>query len=773
MSEQTAREKLSDLGNSHESNASTVKTIETVGHAASLALTGVAVAQGAYTAVSAAVTASTAAGGTAAAGATAGATCFMAPIAAGVGGALAGAWVANKIQADEMLLNAFNTPRQAQPGPEPAHITHKIAHNKSFLGAVGGLLAGIAIGALATAAIVATGGLAATVLIAGAAGFAGGFIGTAIAGAGAKAAHITGAISTGSPNVFFEGKAVARVTDLAACDKHPTPPQIAEGSETVSVNSLPLARIGHKTTCGAVVQEGCKTIFADSTTGVYGPIDADRTILEQSILSFAEVALSFSAIKFRSSKTGREIFGEPIDPSTGDYVSSWIDMEYPGAPTLPLTRTYPGKERVQGLLGTKWICNWSQRIVFDKDKPTAILEDADGQHLLFNLGNGPKFNARHLKAPYYQLTGDRQRACLFDTRNQQTIVFCPDDSDPLVGRLTSVQDRNGNRIDFVYEKGALTRVAHSDGIVFIVENTPQGYIESIRTAHDHKLLAQYAYDDSGAIADLHSLFAGEFHFTYTKEGWLNHWSDSGATSVDLRYDSKGRVIATSTPDGIYNDRFVYEPDEKKVRYIDAEGATTTMWFNEDDLLIKKKDPLGNITEHAYDGLERKLSTTDALGRVTAYDYDLYGNLVEETDWASRTVQYKYDPAGLPLQMRHPDGTSTFWEYDDCGNLIQSETPDGVAVRYEYDENGRLTSEIGPDGAVTQWEYDREGRLCAVVDALGQRTRIARDAWLRPQSITDPEGRETRFYYERSPDNPWENISRIVRPDGGILRLKAP
>ena len=62
-----------------------------------------------------------------------------------------------------------------------------------------------------------------------------------------------------------------------------------EGSKIISVNSLPLARKGHKITCSAVIQEGCKTITADKTTGQYGPINADMTVLEQSVVSSLEV----------------------------------------------------------------------------------------------------------------------------------------------------------------------------------------------------------------------------------------------------------------------------------------------------------------------------------------------------------------------------------------------------------------------------------------------------------------------------------------------------
>jgi RHS repeat-associated protein len=550
------------------------------------------------------------------------------------------------------------------------------------------------------------------------------------------------------------------------------PPEIVEGSETISVNGLPLARIGHKTTCGATIQGGCTTIFADSTTGQYGPIDSQMSVLEQSIVSIAEVALCFSAVRFRSSKLGKKIFGEPIDPSDGSYVDFRTDFEYPGILPLRLTRVYSGKDTVEGLLGSKWLCNWSQRLVYDAKESTVNLEDGDGEILQFALGKRIEFTARNLKAPHYHLTGTRLCARLFDTRSQQTLVFTTSEDSPDTGRLTAIEDRNGNRIDFIYNGSHLRCVMHSDGTTFIITTTAQGAIESIALDESGRLqpLVQYSYNAGGELAAVQGQFSGEFHYTYTREGWLNHWHDSGATSVDLDYDSQGRVKATRTPDGMYNDRFVYYPEEKKTEYFDATGGCTTHWFNDNDLLIREQDPLGNINSHEIDGLDRKLSTTDALGRKNSYSYDAYGNLTGETDWTGRATILAYDKQGLIIQIDYPDGTSSSWKYDDRGNLIEAKESDGSVYRFSYDDQGRLISETGPDGTASRFGYDRRGRLASLRNALGETTSYDQDRWGRLRELTDPVGHTTRYEYEQTPDNPRDNVTRIIHPDGGEERF---
>jgi RHS repeat-associated protein len=755
---QSVEEKIAAL-QGRGSNAETVNTIATAGHVASTVGSAATMGYGAFAAYGT--------GGIGAVG------CYAAPIAAGVAGVLAGATLANHLALDEKVLDLVGKPKMAQPGPQPAVVGCAIAHNHPFAGALGGLLAGIVVGALAglaVAAAVGTGGLLAPVLIAAAAGFGGGLAGAIVNGIGSKMATVSGKIITGSPDVFFEGKPVARVSDTVACDKHSPPPQIAEGSETIFINGLPLARIGHKITCSAVVQDGCKTIFADNTTAQYGPVDAEMSVVEQSIVSIAEVGLSVGAIRFRSTKLGKRIFGEPVDPSDGGYVDFRTDFEYPSVMPLAITRVYSGKERIEGLLGSKWICNWSQRLIFDPEKNTVNLEDGDGEILQFPLTSGRELNARHLKAPHYHLTGTRQQALLFDSRTQQTLVFNGSEESPHTAILTALEDRNGNRIDFTYSGNRLRRIDHSDGETFNVKSTPEGCIQSITREGEFIPLVRYTYDESGAMTDMESLFNGEFHYGYTEEGWLHHWRDSGATNVDLEYDGEGRVIATRTPDGMYNDRFIYHPDERKSEYIDATGARSTFWFNKSDLMIREQDPLGNVTEHEWDGLDRKLSTTDALGRVTCFHYDTFGLLTEESDWLGRTTAYKYDKKGLLTQIDHPDGGKSAWEYDERGNLISAMEPDGTTFHFSYDERGRLLSETSPDETTSRWVYDSRGRLSASIDPLGNRTAIEQDTWGRPYTVTDAAGHTTRYHYEMGPDNPRFDLSRVVRHDGGEERF---
>lgn len=73
-------------------------------------------------------------------------------------------------------------------------------------------------------------------------------------------------ITEGSPNVFINGKPVARVGDpfaVHSCKVHPPHiGHIASGSSNVFVNGKPVARVGDPVTCGGSIAQGSDNVSA-------------------------------------------------------------------------------------------------------------------------------------------------------------------------------------------------------------------------------------------------------------------------------------------------------------------------------------------------------------------------------------------------------------------------------------------------------------------------------------------------------------------------------
>ncbi|EPX4373235.1 RHS repeat-associated core domain-containing protein [Salmonella enterica] len=769
MTEKSAQEKLAEL-DQRDSNAETVENIATTGHVASVGITVVSMVGATAKVGLAAAAAKTCAAGIAKAVAG-----FGGPLVAGLAGGMLGGWLGTK--AGDWFMDTWGKDH-AVSGPTdiPACVGHHIVHNNSFLGAIGGLIGGLIVGIAVGALVVATGGAALGVLAAtvaaGAGGLAGGFVGGAAMAIGSRWASDTGEIHEGSPNVTFEGKAVARVTDPVICSDDPGEPlpQIAEGSKIISVNSLPLARKGHKITCSAVIQDGCKTITADKTTGQYGPINADMSVTEQSIVSGLEVLTALWGAKQLNRAANERIsqgFSDPVDAGTGEYLDYRTDFHWPHILPLTLKRAYTGRHTVSGFLGTRWLCNWSQYLEFDSDGQNVTYFDAEGLCPAYSTVQEP-YNCRNLLVPHYRLTGNRRRAVIFDEHTQQGYIFTPVSPGARRLRLSAIKDRNRNEIRFLYNGvGHLTNVEHSGGLRLRVMCGPEGLIYRVSDEADGSELVRYDYTHHGDewwLRDAQTRFNGTLHYTYTEQGWLNSWRDNGPTHFHLRYDDEGRVVATGTEEGLYNDTFRYFPAERKTEYTDATGAVTTLWFDETWLLIKQRDPLGRITEWGRDEYDHPVSIRQPGGRVTQIKRDYAGRILSETDADGRKREWQRDAFGQITAYRDHRTTAAY-RYNSEGNLVHREVND-QKWQYRYTEDGQIKEVIYPDGSREQWAYNAQGSLTAHTDAAGRTTHYAEDRWLRLTGVTDAEGRSTHWQYRPGESNPHEKVSAVIRADGG-------
>ncbi|KGQ43092.1 hypothetical protein JP28_10085 [Gallibacterium anatis] len=184
----------------------------------------------------------------------------------------------------------------------PAARVGDIINHTSFWSALAGAVVGACVTAgifaLASAAVAAvgiTGGLAAPIAAAVLGGVATwavsdgiekvtnavtNFINEAIGG------DPSGPIILGSPNVLVNNKplALAKLPLSVGCTHHSPPPQIAQGSETVSANGKPVARKGDKTECSATIAEGSPNVFFGSEQGTYVDMKPEFTGFQRALL---------------------------------------------------------------------------------------------------------------------------------------------------------------------------------------------------------------------------------------------------------------------------------------------------------------------------------------------------------------------------------------------------------------------------------------------------------------------------------------------------------
>jgi len=193
------------------------------------------------------------------------------------------------------------------------------------------------------------------------------------------------------------------------------------------------------------------------------------------------------------------------------------------------------------------------------------------------------------------------------------------------------------------------------------------------------------------------------------------------------YDERGRLTRVTHPDQTF-------------RFLDYDAHGN---------LILEMDENGTRTLHAYDVLNRRISTTVDLNRNGIPD--------------ARYTQVAHDASGFPVY--NGDIVTEVLHYNSLNLPVLERDARGILTLHEYDFIGRkIRTTVNPGGtvnerAVTSLEYQVAG-INGGKEAGGS---VFDSSSFKPVRVTDPRGQQTSFTY-----NPLHQLIREQRPDGNVI-----
>ncbi|AJQ96673.1 choice-of-anchor A family protein [Gynuella sunshinyii] len=345
------------------------------------------------------------------------------------------------------------------------------------------------------------------------------------------------------------------------------------------------------------------------------------------------------------------------------------------------------------------------------------------------------------------------------------------------GRITSITDPNGHRLDYRYDNNGNLTVSEDalDAQTTYVYNRSHGLLDLVDPLG--RTLIKNIYDDNGRLIaqedndgqriDFNHDIAGRESVVSDRNGHTTfyYYDDMGnvTTRIDAagetweyRYDEHGNQLSETDPLGNVTEA-TFDADNNQLTQTDALGNTITYAYNSRGQETEITDALGNVYKNTYDSIGNLLMVTDPLGNIAGNNINKKGLVSKTTDALKNVTEYTYDSDGNKLTETHilatattaTDGGSTgnagavtTYTYDDNGNVLTETNAAGNTTTYVYDARNRVIETHYADGSVSQNEYDLAGQLIATIDALGHRTEMDYDAYGR---VT-----ETRY-----PDGTWE------------------
>ncbi|QOJ91679.1 MULTISPECIES: RHS repeat-associated core domain-containing protein [Pseudomonas] len=684
---------------------------------------------------------------------------------------------------------------------EAARFGDEISHTS----ALGGFLIGAALGIalVATVAIATfTCGFGVALLAGLAAGIGGSLLTAAGEAIGSMFSSPSGTIITASPNVFINSRKAARVEkSIGACDKHPGPVQIAEGSTNVFINSVAAARKGDKLTCGATISGGSENVIIGGGTYRYLPVDDEvpewlRTTVDV-LMAIAGAAGGIAqlikagtqagmkavmpcALKFTAGFVAGEVasryvvepvarkaigglVGNPVDLTTGrKLIPDEIDFSLPGLMPIEWSRFYASDLTVDSVLGRGWVLPWEQSL---RRQGTFIyLTDNQGREVPFvTLQPGQRIYNPHEQVYLVCTEGGHY---ILQTLDNLFFYFgeVPDTNTEVP--LQRIENVLGHFLHFTRTPdGTLTDISATGGTrVHLHYDNPLGRLTDIKRVVNNEAvetLTQYRYDEHGQLSAVINRNGDTVRSFSYADGLMVTHSNALGLGCHYRWQTLGdkpRVVEHWTSDGEHY-HFRYDLDSR------------TSWAT---------DVLGRELEVQYNADHRVVASRDYGGERYAIELDEHGNMVGLTLPNGNRLQFKYDEFSRLLEETDPLGRKTTYEYHHLTTLVtQVSYPDGSTWRARYDDKGNLLAEFDALGQMTEYLNSDDGLPHTIIDATYKSKYLWWNTLAQVERYQDCSGKSTYYRYDERQhlvavtDALNQTTTLARKPDGEVLRISHP
>ena len=708
---------------------------------------------------------------------------------------------------------------------EAARVGDDIGHSGALAGMiagtiVGGLIAavgGILSGAMFIAGLGAS-CLGVGVLLVGASlavGYYTGELATAardsIADAGASSMTKKGVITSGSPNVFINGKPAALATDSTVDCSDDGSQQMAEGSKRVSINSQPASRIGDRTTCDAKVMTGSNNVIIGGDPQQTLPIQSevpewlykvsDLTLLFAGLIGgwggaagkvgalskllgkipginkLARIACRAGTLMTGVAAAG--IIARPVDIVSGQkFLSGDDELDFVLPSRLPVRwqRYWRSGNPGDSVLGRGWSLFWESRLEAYQDG--LVWRAPSGDYVAFpKVPKGLRAYCESEKNwlehhqddswSVYDVSGERWHYAPLkeDAPSLLQRISEPCGNDILFewnadNTLHALTDSAGQRVVCRYDRDRLLGAWLDDEICLVSYDYDEQRQLVCVTGRGGSVRRRFRWQDGlmSAQEDANGLLS---EYRWREIDGLPRvvgFRHSGGEQLTFEYDFDNGTRRATRDDGAQA-HWLVDDDDNVARFTDYDGRQTTFVYRDGELCDVIL-PGGAMRRSTWDKYGRMTSETDPAGRRTEYHWHRLTDRITRTVYPDGTSsQAIYDLRGRLLAETDPAGSTTAYRYpDDEENLPESITDAiGGVVRLVWNHQGLLTQRTDCSGSVTRFTYDRFGQLVASEDAEGN---ITRREWSRAgllSAVIHPDGsRESLVWNERGQLTGWRD-----------------
>lgn len=697
---------------------------------------------------------------------------------------------------------------------EAARLGDAIGHSGALSGMMAGTLVGAAVaaaGGVVSGVLLAT-GLAASCLGVGlvlvGAALALGWLSSELATSardsiavnGERRVRKRGLISSGSPNVFINGKPAALASlSQVQCDDDGHSMHMAEGAASVTINGQPASRINDRTSCDGRIIHGSANVLiggpAVKTAEITPEVPewlyqaSDLTLLFSGLLGGGGAAASTGALARALSKlpgisrlgrvlcragalmTGAAaagIIARPVDIVSGQkFLAGDDELDFVLPSRLPVRwqRYWRSGNPGDSVLGRGWNLFWETRLEHYGDG--LVWRSPCGDYVAFP--QVPRGRRTYCREEKYWLEHHHDDSwSLYDISGERwRFPPLPDGAPALPSCLT---EPCGNTIEFVWNiDNTLHTLSDSAGQRVVCRYQDQRLTGA--WLDDEICLVSYHYDEQRQLVTVNGRGGSVRRRFSWQDGLMSAHQDasglrceylwqeiaglprvvsfrhSAGEQLTIEYDFAAGTRRARRDDGT-TAHWLIDDDDNIARFTDFDGRQSTLIYDNDELcdIIL---PGGAIRRSRWDRYGRMIEETDPAGRRARYHWFRLTDRLSRSEYPDHTCeQSRYDLQGRLLSATDALNNTTTYHYPHEEETLPDCITDaaGGEVRLQWNRQGLLTQRSDCSGSVSHFGYDRFGQLVSSEDAEGHVTRRAWNDAGQLCEIIYPDGRCETFQW---------------------------
>ncbi|MBF0384827.1 MAG: hypothetical protein HQL27_03045, partial [Candidatus Omnitrophica bacterium] len=435
---------------------------------------------------------------------------------------------------------------------------------------------------------------------------------------------------------------------------------------------------------------------------------------------------------------------DPINIATGEMLASGVDISIPAiGPGLVLSRNYRSQSAFRGLFGYSWRSAYDINLTEDENGDIRVYEETGVLSFFKNAGG----------TGFYLNSEGNSSAMVKNANGSYTVT----DKHGLVtnysaeGRITSIVDRNGNALSYVYNPSVPdgTYIQDSTGRKITLNLNPDGTIhQAIDPAGK---ITTYAYDANGNLTNITNPLNKTVTYVYDDNHNITELWNLNGHKTYFRYDANDRCYM-NYQEGDLNKVTLDFQGNGVVAVTDALNKTTTYYFNDYGLETQRTDSLGGTVTTSWNTLYLETAIiADELNKTTSFEYDYNGNLTKITDANNKETKFEYNNNDFNLLSKTTDARNkvTNYIYDTHGNLTTIQNNDGGEKHFFYLNNGLVDYLEDELNNITDFSYDAYGNVTSIKDALNNETTFQYDLAGNVLNSTSANHDQTAFSYDDS------------------------